>query len=436
MSARVLIVDDDAAVRFALGRVLRDADYEVVEAEHGVAALELLSRSAPVDLVISDLRMPVMDGEALLAELAVGPDAVPVIVITAHGSERDAVHAMKAGAIDYFAKPFDAGELLEVVRRNLPAGRSRRRARVLAAGHKVRRWMVFESEAMMRVAARIERVAPTDLPVLVTGETGTGKELVAEAVVGLSRRAEAPFIRANVSAIPRDMAAAELFGHTAGAFTGATRATEGLWGAAHTGTLFLDEVGDLGAAAQPMLLRALEQGEVRRVGEAQSRTLDVRVIAATNRRLDPPLFRADLRHRLEVARIELPPLRERPEDIVPLARHLARVGCARLLRDPVGFEPGLLDALSARLWPGNVRELGHAIEMLLVFSDGDTLQASALDTPGSVATSDLRTRVDRYERGLVVAALQRHSGNQTATAKALGIGRSTLRDKLRRYDLE
>ena len=346
---RVLVVDDDAGVRYTLREILEAEGLAVEEAGDGADALALWE-ARPAPLVVTDLRMPGMDGMALLRALAARPHPPRVVVITAHGSERQAVEAMKAGAHDYFRKPFETEELLAVVRRALDAVRLADENERLAGELALARTMVFVSEPMRRLAVLVARVAPRDVTVLVTGESGTGKERVAEAIVQASRRADRPFVRFNCAALTPELAEAELFGHARGAFTGATRARPGLFGEADGGTILLDEVGELAPGTQAKLLRVLQEGEIRAVGDERVRTVDVRVLAATHRDLAEEVragrFREDLWYRLDVVHLHVPPLRERPEDVPVLARHFLARFAERFGAPSLHAEESLLHRLA------------------------------------------------------------------------------------------
>jgi two-component system response regulator HydG len=445
--ARVLVVDDDAGVRFTLREILEAEGLLVDEAEDGAAALARFD-ACPAQLVVTDLRMPRVDGMELLRRLAARAPAPRVVVVTAHGSERQAVLAMKAGAWDYFRKPFENGELVAVVRRALEAVRLAAENERLTGELALSGSMVFASEAMRRLAGLVARVAPRDVTVLVTGESGTGKEHVAEAIWRASRRADRPFVRFNCASLTPELAEAELFGHVKGAFTGAVRARPGLFGEADGGTLLLDEVGELAAGAQAKLLRALQDGEVRPVGEERARKVDVRLVAATHRDLaalaQKGLFREDLYYRLNVVTLRLPPLRERPEDIPALARHFLTRFAERFGVAPVAPSQALLARLATHPWPGNVRELEHALESVVALSPEGDLDLSLLPggagpgVPGreaGTARLGLKQRVEAYERGLVVDALEAARGNRSEAARALGVSRVTLHDKLRKYGI-
>jgi two-component system response regulator HydG len=440
---RVLVVDDDPGVRYTLREILASEGLAVSEAADGAEALARF-QAEPAPLVVTDLRMPGMDGMELLRRLAALSPSPRVIVITAHGSERQAVEAMKAGAYDYFRKPFENDELLAVVRRAADSVRLAHENERLAGELALSRTMVFASPAMRRLAVLVGRVAPRDVSVLVTGESGTGKERVAEAIVAASRRAERPFVRFNCAALSPELAEAELFGHARGAFTGAVRARPGLFGEADGGTILLDEVGELAPGAQAKLLRAVQDGEVRPVGEERARRVDVRVIAATNRDLGEEVrrgrFREDLLYRLDVVHLHVPPLRERPEDLPVLVRHFLARFAERFGTTPPSAPDALVARLAARSWPGNVRELEHAIERLVALSPPEGLDLSLLPG-GEAAPSEeraalpLKERVQAYERGLVVEALREARGKRSEAARRLGISRVTLHDKLRRYGL-
>ncbi|NPD23193.1 MULTISPECIES: sigma-54-dependent transcriptional regulator [Corallococcus] len=445
MKARVLVADDDAGVRYTLRGLLEDDGLTVEEAVDGEAALARLEQEPPVDLVLSDLRMPRVDGMELLRRVAARPNAPRVILITAHGSERHAVEAMKLGALDYFRKPFDVDDVLAVVRRALGMVRLEAENERLSGEVNLLRSLVFVSPSMARLALLIQRVGPRDVTVLITGESGTGKERVAEALVRASPRADKSYVRFNCAALTPELAEAELFGHARGAFTGAVRARPGLFREASGGTLLLDEVGELALPLQAKLLRVLQEGEVRPVGEDRSFPVDVRVLAATHRDLPQRVaegrFREDLYYRLKVVTLQVPPLRSRPEDIAALARHFLARHTERFHMPPVPLTPALLERLTAHAWPGNVRELENALESAVVLSADGTLDLELLPGGTSAATpqantgATLREKLDAHERELILAALAASKGQRTETAKALGIGRATLHDKLRKHGL-
>ena len=437
---RALVVDDDPGVRYTLREILEQEGLAVEEAADGAAALAAFDAN-PAPLVITDLRMPRLDGLGLLAALSTRSPAPRVVLITAQGSERDAVAAIKAGAFDYFKKPFDTDELLAVVRRAVEAVRLRDENERLAGELALARTMVFTSASMRALARLVARVGPKDVTVLVTGESGTGKERVAEALWRASGRAARPFVRFNCGALVAELAEAELFGHVRGAFTGASRSRPGLFGEADGGTLLLDEIGELAPGLQVKLLRALQEGAVRAVGEERERKVDVRVIASTHRDLkemvDRGAFREDLYYRLRVVELRLPPLRERPEDIPVLAAHFLRRFAGRFAMPVAAPDQPLLDRLRAHAWPGNVRELENVLESLVALSSDGALDLSLLPGPAAPAAAalGLKQRVEAYERGLVAEALRAAGGNRTEAARALGISRVTLHDKLNKYGL-
>ncbi|QDE68866.1 MULTISPECIES: sigma-54-dependent transcriptional regulator [Myxococcus] len=461
-TTRVLVVDDDAGVRFTLREMLKSlSGVEVDEAVDGEDALEKLS-ARPYELVISDLRMPRMDGMALVRRLSTFPRTPRVIVITAHGSERFAVEAMKAGAYDYFRKPFEVDELLAVVSRALESVRLREENARLSGELNLSRSLVFVSEPMARLAQLVQLAGSRDVTVLITGESGTGKERVADALVRASPRANRPFLRFNCAALTEELAEAELFGHARGAFTGAHRARPGLFREADGGTLLLDEVGELAPTLQARLLRVLQEGEVRPVGEDRPVTVDVRIIAATHRDLRrlalEGAFREDLYYRLNVVQLRVPALRERPEDIPVLARVFLDRFIDRFHTGPLKIPDGFFERLRALPWPGNVRELENTLESLVALSSEGRLDLGQLPSaepagadsgsPGAsldpvrpgpqdgAPGAGLKERVEAYERGLVLDALRMAGGNRSEAARRLGIGRATLHDKLRKYGLD
>jgi DNA-binding NtrC family response regulator len=442
----VLIVDDEAALRYTLRAILEEeGNLAIEEAEDGAQALERIDAGG-VDLVLTDLRMPRMDGMELLAELAGRPGAPRAIMITAHGSERMAVEAMKNGAVDYFAKPFEGDEIVRVVHRSLETVRLNAENRTLRAALSLRQSMVFSSPQMHRVAELVERAAPRDVTVLITGDSGTGKELIAKALVRASGRADKPYVRFNCAALPRELAEAELFGHSKGAFTGATRARVGLFREADGGTVLLDEIGELDPLTQGKLLRVIQEREVRPVGEDTTVKVNVRILAATNRNLADAvrksIFREDLCYRLNVIEIHVPPLRERPEDIVPLAEHFAARFADRYGIDGVQLSDRVLGRLQQFHWPGNVRELENVVERLVALAESPQIDDDPFDANAGAGTEPLerrlglRERMANFERGLIAAEMNRSQANQSEAARQLGVSRPALIDKLKKYGLK
>jgi len=454
VSCRVLVVDDDAGIRYTLKEILRDAGLEVELAEHGQQALDK-ARAERFDLVITDLRMVPLDGIELLVKLRAEQPRLRVILITAHGSERHAVEAMKLGAYDYLKKPFDLDELMAVVRRALEALRLSDDNERLASEGVFAQSLVFRSSSMSQLALLAARVAPRDVTVLITGESGTGKERVAEAIVRASTRAERPFIRFNCATLTADLAEAELFGHTRGAFTGAQRQRNGLFREANGGTILLDEIGELDFGLQAKLLRVIQEGEVRPVGEDRPFCVDIRLLAATHRDLSKLVtsgrFREDLYYRIKVVTLHVPALRDRPSDIAVLARHFLQRYAERFGTGALRVPPALFEQLETHSWPGNVRELENAIEALVALSvegELDLGQLSIGRPPNSGVTPDLsgevldettgfslKQRVEAYERGLIVTALEAAGGNRREAAIRLNLSRATLHDKLHRYGI-
>lgn len=439
----VLVVDDDASLRHTVCEVLGAHGYRAVPCAGGEEALEQL-QSAGADLIVTDLRMPGMKGQALVRQVRETFPEIPVIAVTAFGSVRDAMELTREGAFDYLEKPFRTQPLLDSIARGLRESAPRReQARMIRAQGAHLEGIVGTSPAMRALFDRIARVALSPAPVLVTGESGTGKELVAQAVHRASGRRE--LLAVNCGAIPDQLLESELFGHVKGSFTGATGDKRGLFQAADGGTLFLDEIGEMPLALQPKLLRVLETGEVRRVGEVRSSRYDVRIVAATNRDLAAEVeegrFREDLYWRLRVLQLEAPPLRERPTDVPLLvAEYLRRAGETRLGRKTVS--PAAVELLSEHHWPGNVRQLLNTLEAVLVFAPGPEIGPG--DLPEEIRRASGNREVIRpaaaagltlaeLERDYIFEVLRRTAGNKTRAAELLGIPRRTLYRRLDEY---
>jgi DNA-binding NtrC family response regulator len=435
---RILVVEDEEVIRDALVRLLEREGHAAIGTATLEAACEHSARQG-FDLIISDLRLP--DGEG--TDLIACCQGVPVLIMTSYASVRSAVDAMKKGAVDYIAKPFDHDEmLLNVARllkqRRLEVENARLRSE-LGVVYPVD-GMVGESPSMQRVFEIVERIAPTDATALIRGESGTGKELVARAIHERSPRSERPLVAVNCASIPEGLIEAELFGHERGAFTGAVEQRQGLVESADRGTLFLDEIGELTPAAQSRLLRVLQEGEIRRVGSNASRRLDIRLLAATHRDLEEMVregsFRKDLYYRLKVIEIPLPPLRERREDIGTLADFLLQRAARRLHSAPPGFSPAALEAMRTHDWPGNVRELENAIERAVILADGsiEPEHLALVGSPRSEAAPALPDMsLDQYFRSFVLANQERMT--ETELARGLGLSRKALWERRQRMGL-
>ncbi|MCJ7546715.1 MAG: sigma-54 dependent transcriptional regulator [Deltaproteobacteria bacterium] len=439
----ILVVDDEPSMRTTLSILLKREGYQVSLAGSGAEALPLLA-PGEYDMILTDLKMEGMDGIELLRHIkAVDPQA-EVLIFTAYGTIASAVEAMKLGAYDYIGKPFDEEELLLKVARALERKALVREVRDLRQelrGQEGQGRIIAASKEMRAVLTKIDQVAPTDATVLIEGESGTGKELVARAIHRKSGRSDRLFIPINCSTFPDTLLESELFGYEKGAFTGADKGRKGLFEAAHTGTLFLDEIADMPLPLQGRLLRALQEGEVRRLGSTQPIRVDVRIVTATNKRVDSLVaqgtLRDDLFYRLNVVRISIPPLQERPDDIIPLAQHFLEVYKKRTKKEIAGFAPDAAQAMLAHPWPGNVRELENAVErgVILCRSSSITAQDLSLGIPRPDAATDQGITLKELERRHTLTALERHGGNQAETARELGIGRNTLWRRLREYGL-
>ncbi len=444
--AQVLLVDDEANIRRMLAALLREEGFTVAEASNGNAALLVVDEADP-DVVLLDLLMPPgPDGLETLSRLRERGRTTPVIMMSGKAQLTDAVRAVKLGAFQFLEKPLAPESVLVTVRAALELNRTRAENRALHAELARRATLIGESPPMQQVRALVARVGPTEARVLVTGESGTGKEIVAAAIHGASRRAGRAFVTVNCAAIPRDLVESEMFGHERGAFTGATERRLGRFELATGGTLFLDEIGDLSGEAQAKLLRTLETGDLQRIGAEGTVRVDVRIVSATNRRLEDEVaaggFREDLFFRLNVFPIHLPPLRERLEDLPALVSHLAeRVRP----RQAAAFTPGAMEALAGYGWPGNVRELANLVERLSILS-GPTVDAPAVRqvlrgapqslVPPAALGRPLNDALDDYERTLIAAALVQADGNVAEAARVLQTDRANLYRRMRRLGLE
>jgi DNA-binding NtrC family response regulator len=447
MKERILVVEDEEKLRRVIELQLSSAGYEVDQAGSAEEAFRLADRAS---LILTDLRLPGMDGLEMLSILRRQDSRVPVVVMTAFGSVEKAVEAMKAGAADFLMKPFSLDHLMAVVSKALEFRALRDENRQLREelGHRYRfDSIVGRSPAMQEIFATVMRVAPTRATVLLCGESGVGKDLIARAIHHHSPRRDRPFVKINCTAIPENLMESELFGYEKGAFTGAVSSKPGKFEQADTGTAFLDEIGDVPGNIQVKLLRVLQERELERLGSNKTRQVDVRILAATNRDLRAALeegtFREDLYYRLNVVPINLPPLRERKEDIPFLAEHFVKK-----LAPELGAKAGSIsDAAIARLmeyhWPGNVRELENVIERSLVLAGGARLEAAdiKLDSsprPAAAANHFLPEgmTLDQYEQAIIREALRRAEGNKSQAARLLGLTRNALRYRLAQMGLD
>ena len=445
--SRILVIDDEHGIRRLCSDVLGREGHEMSVADTGEAGLAA-ARAHGFDLVFCDINLPGIDGLSVLSELLAEANAPTVILITAYPSVESAVKGMKLGARDYLTKPFTPDELRLVARRALDEDLLRREhaelRHELAYGN-----LVGESSAMGELRDTIAKVARSDATVVVSGESGTGKELVARAIHYGGDRAARPFVAVNCGALVDALLESELFGHVRGAFTGADQAKRGLFLAAHQGTLFLDEIGELPLELQPKLLRALQDGEIKPVGGVDPERVNVRVIAATNRDLREQVnagkFREDLYYRLNVIHIQVPPLRERKDDIPRLVEHFAAAAASRHHGPRLEITPQAMDWLAAQSWPGNVRELENAVERAVVLAGRPALDVAdfaaktapgAAQPPKEASPAEAMLALDELERIHILRVLDACNGQKTRASAILGINRTTLWKKLRQYGLE
>ncbi|CAI4032337.1 Regulatory protein AtoC [Nitrospira tepida] len=444
---RILVVDDDADTLLLLEEILTKEGYRVRTAEHAEAALSLASQEEP-DVVVTDIQMPGMDGLALLAELQRRLPQTLVVLATAFGSLKTAVDGIKAGAFDYLGKPFVVDDIRLVVRRAIEHKRVINENAALREQLKERYRFdnfVGSSAGMIAVYKMIARVAQSDSTVLIQGESGTGKELVARAIHANSLRSAGPFVAVDAGTLAESLLESELFGHERGSFTGALTTKKGLLERAHSGTCFLDEIADISPTLQSKLLRVIQEREIRRVGGSDPISVDVRILAASNKDLkglvDAGKFRGDLYYRLNVVTISIPPLRERADDIPLLAQFFAQKYGAAQGKPAIGISADAMDLITKYVWPGNVRELEHVIERAVVLTPHpvifpEDLPEALREKP--IADSQPRSgwvTLDQLERDYILRALAAHQQDQAKTADLLGIHRKTLQRKLRKYGL-
>jgi len=440
--ARALVVDDSREIRATLKRVLELDQHSCVEAGDGIEALECLEKES-FDLILSDVRMPRMDGLELLKESRKRGWKVPFILLTAFGNVADTMDAVKEGAFDYVAKPFEVADLRETIRRALESVPVDSENEVVEESDEpISQWqMVGRSPAVVSIYNLMARIAGTDSTVLIQGETGTGKELVAHSLHANSPRKGKPFVAVNCAAIPETLLESELFGYIKGAFTGADTDRVGLIEAANKGTLFLDEIAEMSPELQTKLLRVLENNLLRRVGDTKDRKVNVRFLCATNQDLvalaSSGGFRQDLMYRINVHTITLPPLRHRVGDIALLAKHFLRESSKRLGRSVPQIASDVIPRLEKHTWPGNVRELQHAIDRALAEMRGGRLAAADFHFPENFTTkaSPLRS-LEEVEREHIEHVLKHTQGNQSEASRILGVDRKTLSRKLKKYGMK
>src|SRR5256712_3906714 len=458
--SRILVIDDEAAIRDSLKMTLEYEGYEFVGAATGQEGLALAERDAP-DLVLLDVKMPGMDGIEVLERLRSMNEALPVVVISGHGTISTAVEATKKGAFDFIEKPFASERVLVSVRNALDQRRLRDENRSLRKAVEVRHQMIGDSAGLKQVMASVGRAAPTNATVLIHGESGVGKELVARTIHRNSLRSRERFVQVNCAAIPEELIESELFGHEKGSFTGATEKQVGKFEQADRGTIFLDEVGDMSAKTQAKVLRVLQEGEVERLGSARTIKVDVRVIAATNKNLDEEIekgrFREDLYFRLAAIPIHVPSLRERPEDVPLLARHYMDYFSRENNVRPKRITQAALEGLQRYRWKGNIRELRNTVERMIIMTSGDTIDlpdlpdgvrspssssaSGGLATPkagsgaGQAEAGTLREFKENAERAFLVGKLRENGWNISKTAEVIGTPRSNLYKKLEQYQI-
>ncbi len=448
MKFTVLVADDERNIREGLAEALRLEGYEVVPAADGEEALRTVEEGR-IDLIVTDLRMPKVSGNEVLKRVAGSYPGLPVIVLTGHGTIEDAVDSMRMGAFDFITKPVNLDHLSMLIRRALESRELERQNRELQReieSQKRISSIIGRSAEMKRIFDLLRRVAPTKASVLVTGESGVGKELIADALHNLSPRADKPFVKVHCAALAESLLESELFGHEKGAFTGAAGRKRGRFELAHEGTLFLDEIGEINQNVQIKILRVLQERKFERVGGEETLEVDVRVIAATNRDLkaeiDKGTFREDLYYRLNVVNIHVPPLRERKDDIPLLAGAFLREFAEENGKSLEGFDPKVRAAFFSYGWPGNVRELRNCVESAVVLARGSLVTLEDLPPGIRDAQEDDTVRIPagsslaEAEKILIRETLAAQGGNKSRTAEILGIGRKTLYQKLQEYELE
>jgi len=455
MKARILIIDDEPAIRDAMRMVLEYEGYECLMAGSGPEGMAVVEKEHP-DLVFLDIKMPGLDGLEVLSRLRGLYEALPVVIISAHGTTSAALEAGRLGAFRFIEKPLSKDYVLDAIREGLELGTLRRENRTLRSALETRHQLVGESSSLKKIMDQVKRAAPTNATVLILGESGVGKELIARSIHRQSLRAKERFVQVNCAAIPEELIESELFGHERGAFTGATEKQTGKFELADRGTIFLDEVADMSAKTQAKVLRVLQEGEVERLGSSKTAKVDVRVIAATNKDLEDEIadgrFREDLYFRLSVIPIVVPPLRDRLEDIPALVQHFTAQFSRENIRRPPRFAPAAFEALAQARWRGNIRELRNVIERLLVMTDrevidGDDVRAVTRTVPRPAAgpaagaapasrASTLREFKETAERDFLVGKLREFDWNISRTAEVIDTPRSNLYKKLEQYGIK
>jgi DNA-binding NtrC family response regulator len=448
---KILVVDDEKDIRRALEFVLSREGYMVETASNGIEAVEKI-KSEDFALVITDLRMEGMDGFGVLKKTQETDSSIPVMIMTAYGSIESAVDAMKKGAVDYIVKPFMHEELKLTIQRVLEHSRlslENKRLRQQLSQQFGCKEIIGISEQISEVFKTVEKVAPTRANILINGESGTGKGIVAEVIHCNSRRNGKPFISINCAAIPENLLESELFGYQQGAFTGATKNKVGLMVMAHEGTLFLDEIGDMPLPLQSKLLKVIETGEIMPLGGTKKKVIDIRIISALNKDIEECIrkkeFREDLYYRLNVLEITMPPLRERKDDIPILANHFLKEFSSSASKKIKGFDQEAMKTLISYEWPGNARELRNVIERAVILSEGDIIGES--DLPGKVkvkkkvnaiegSDGKLKSLINGHEKDIIVKTLRQCKGNKELTGKALDIDLATLYRKINKYKID
>ncbi len=455
----ILVVDDDPGHRVTLKTVLKSWNYRITEADNGKTAVDK-AKDSPFDLILMDVRMAIMDGIDALIRIKSYNPAIPVIIMTAYSSVDSAVEAMKAGAYDYLPKPLDFDELKITIERALEHTRLRHENRNLKdrlRSMSESRQIIATSKPMKSLLEVVATIAPSEATVLITGASGTGKELIARAIHANSNRAGGSLVAVNCAALNESLLESELFGHEKGAFTGADKRRDGRFVQAHQGSLFLDEVGEMSMPMQAKLLRVLQEGEIQRVGGDKSLAVDVRVITATNKDLSRMVaggsFREDLFYRLNVVNLEVPTLSGRIDDIPALAQHFLNRYAERNRKTLKGFTPQAMDRLLRYDWPGNVRELENVVERAVILCPGEYVtkkdlplnisekdnamsEVAPFDSPGNAQGNDQCGSLDEIEKAAVIRVLEQAGGNKSEAARLLGITRRTLYNKLEKYKIE